>query len=203
MLLKLYAEHGCEMLGKLRGMFAFALWDERRGRLLLARDPFGIKPLYIADDGHTLRFASQVKALLATGKIETSPDPAGETGFFLWGHIPEPFTLYREIRALPPGTGLSIDREGVKRVHQYFSLPRRMEALEPLTSAKSSDEARAVLSEALRESVRYHLISDVSVGVFLSSGLELMHSIRACGRGAGGAARRSDAWLSRVREHRA
>ena len=202
-LLKLYAEHGREMLGKLRGMFAFALWDERRGRLLLARDPFGIKPLYIADDGHTLRFASQVKALLATGKIETSPDPAGETGFFLWGHIPEPFTLYREIRALPPGTSLSIDREGVKRVHQYFSLPRRMEALEPLTSAKSSDEARAVLSEALRESVRYHLISDVSVGVFLSSGLELMHSIRACGRGAGGAARRSDAWLSRVREHRA
>ena len=171
-LLKLYAEHGREMLGKLRGMFAFALWDERRGRLLLARDPFGIKPLYIADDGHTLRFASQVKALLATGKIETSPDPAGETGFFLWGHIPEPFTLYREIRALPPGTSLSIDREGVKRVHQYFSLPRRMEALEPLTSAKSSDEARAVLSEALRESVRYHLISDVSVGVFLSSGLD-------------------------------
>ncbi len=171
-LLKLYAEHGREMLGKLRGMFAFALWDERRGRLLLARDPFGIKPLYIADDGHTLRFASQVKALLATGKIETSPDPAGETGFFLWGHIPEPFTLYREIRALPPGMSLSIDREGVKRVHQYFSLPRRMEALEPLTSAKSSDEARAVLSEALRESVRYHLISDVSVGVFLSSGLD-------------------------------
>ena len=127
---------------------AFALWDERRGRLLLARDPFGIKPLYIADDGRTLRFASQVKALLATGEIEASPDLARETGFFLWGHIPEPFTLYKEIRALPPGTSLSINTEGVKRVHQYFSLPRRMEALEPLTSAKSSDEARAVLSDA-------------------------------------------------------
>jgi asparagine synthase (glutamine-hydrolysing) len=171
-LLKLYAEHGHEMLGKLRGMFAFALWDERRGRLLLARDPFGIKPLYIADDGRTLWFASQVKALLATGEINTTPDPAGEAGFFLWGHIPEPFTLYKEIRALAPGSSLSIDTKGVKRVRQYFSLPRRTEALEPLTCVKSVDEARAVLSDALRESVRYHLISDVSVGVFLSSGLD-------------------------------
>ena len=171
-LLKLYAEHRHEMLGKLRGMFAFALWDERRGRLFLARDPFGIKPLYIADDGRTLRFASQVKALLATGEISATPDPAGQTGFFLWGHVPEPFTLFKEVRGLPAGTGLSIDRDGVKQVHQYFSLPHRIAALEPLTSAKSTDDARVALSDALRESVGYHLISDVSVGVFLSSGLD-------------------------------
>ena len=170
-LLKLYAEYGHEMLGKLRGMFAFAIWDERQSRLLLARDPFGIKPLYIADDGRTLRFASQVKALLATREIEASPDPAGQTGFFLWGHIPEPFTLFKEIRALPAGSSLSIDTRGVKRTHQYFNLTHRIESLEPLADGKSMDDARGVLSEALRKSVRFHLISDVSVGVFLLSGL--------------------------------
>lgn len=81
-LLHLYAERGREMLGDLRGMFAFALWDADRQGLLLARDTFGIKPLYVADDGKTLRVASQVKSLLAAGGVDTSPDPAGQVGFF-------------------------------------------------------------------------------------------------------------------------
>jgi asparagine synthase (glutamine-hydrolysing) len=101
-LLALYRVHGSDVLPKLRGMFAFALWDARAKGLLLARDPFGIKPLYYADDGRTLRLASQVKALLAAG-VDTAPDPAGHVGFFLWGHVPDPFTLYRGIRALPAG----------------------------------------------------------------------------------------------------
>ena len=88
---------------RLRGMYAFALWDEAGQSCLLARDPFGIKPLYYADDGGTLRFASQVKALLAGGGLDTAPEPAGHAGFFLWGCLPEPYTLYRGIRSLEPG----------------------------------------------------------------------------------------------------
>ena len=108
-LLHLYEREGREMVHKLRGMYAFALWDSRKQGLFLARDPFGIKPLYCADDGKTLRIASQVKALLAGGGVDTSPEPAGHVGFFLWGHVPSPYTLYRGIRGLTAGTTLWVD----------------------------------------------------------------------------------------------
>ena len=97
-LLHLYAEKGEAMVDDLRGMFAFALWDAEKQALLLARDPYGIKPLYYADDGWTLRFASQVKALLAGQKVSRNPEPAGWVGFCLFGSVPEPFTTYQEIR---------------------------------------------------------------------------------------------------------
>src|SRR5262249_60586486 len=92
-----------EMVHRLRGMFAFAIWDEARRGVLLARDPYGIKPLYTANDGWTLRFASQVKALLAGRGVSRDPEPAGAVGFELFGSVPEPFTLYRDIPALPAG----------------------------------------------------------------------------------------------------
>src|SRR5437762_1213202 len=79
------------------GMFGLAIWDARERSVFLARDPFGIKPLYYADDGRTLRFASQVKALLRGNGIDRSPQPAGSVGFMLWGFVPEPWTLYRGI----------------------------------------------------------------------------------------------------------
>jgi len=103
-LLHLYAQKGEAMVHDLRGMFAFAVWDAERRRLFLARDPYGIKPLYYADDGWTFRFASQVKALRAGGKIDRDLEPAGQVGFYLFGSVPEPFTTYREIRSLPAGT---------------------------------------------------------------------------------------------------
>src|SRR5262249_45663699 len=90
-LLQLYAEKGEAMVHDLRGMFAFGLWDANRGALLLARDPYGIKPLYYADDGWTLRFASQVKALVAGGRVSRAQEPAGWVGFCLFGSVPEPF----------------------------------------------------------------------------------------------------------------
>ena len=112
-LLHLYADKGEAMLTELRGMFAFALWDTRKQALLLARDSFGIKPLYYANDGKTLRFASQVKALLAGGQIDTTPEPAGHAGFYLWGSVPEPWTLYQGIRNLPSGRYLWVNDHGV------------------------------------------------------------------------------------------
>ena len=107
-----FADQGPALLLALRGMYALALWDSARRQLLLARDPYGIKPLYYADDGSTLRFASQVKALLAGGALSRDPDPAGLVGFHLFGHVPEPFTWYRAIHALPAGHSLLIDERG-------------------------------------------------------------------------------------------
>ena len=168
-LLHLWAERGEGMLEDLRGMFAFAIWDAERGGLFLARDPYGIKPLYIADDGHTIRAASQVKALLGGGGVDTAPDPAGHAGFFLWGHVPEPHTLYRGIRALPPGHSLWVDGSGQQRERAFASVPEALAAAEsadPISGA----EAQERLREALLDSVRHHLVADVDVGVFLSAG---------------------------------
>src|SRR6202043_2742696 len=121
-LLHLYAHKGAAMVQDLRGMFAFGLWDGDKQGLLLARDPYGIKPLYYADDGWTLRFASQVKALLAGGKISRNQDPAGLVGFGLFGSVPEPFTTYQEVRALPAGSMLWVDGIGPGEVKQFFSI---------------------------------------------------------------------------------
>src|SRR5262245_33907472 len=121
-LLHLYAERGEAMVHDLRGMFAFAIWDADRQRLFLARDPYGIKPLYYADDGWTFRFASQVKALLAGGRVSRDPEPAGQVGFYLWGSVPEPFTTYRQIRTLPAGCTAVVDRIGMHTPQCYHSI---------------------------------------------------------------------------------
>ena len=165
-LLHLYAKHGSDMLRLLRGMFAFAIWDENRRGLFLARDPYGIKPLYVANDGKTVRIASQVKSLLAAGGIDTRPEPAGHTGFFLLGTVPEPYTLYRGIRSLPAGSSLWIDRLGGGEPDPWFNLTRE------LGMAEAAPVDRDVLRSALVDSVRHHMIADVPVGVFLSSGLD-------------------------------
>lgn len=173
-LLHLYMEEGRDMVRRLRGMFAFALWDDARRELVLARDPYGIKPLYIADDGRSLWAASQVRALLAGGGVDTAPDPAGHVGFFLWGHVPDPHTLYRGIRALPAGCTLRVTERGPEAPQQYADLGAVLREAEGASADPHG--AREGLCEALREalldSVRHHLVADVEVGVFLSAGLD-------------------------------
>ena len=168
-LLQLYASKGAAMVRDLRGMFAFGLWDADKQGLLLARDPYGIKPLYYADDGWTLRFASQVKALVAGRRTGLDPDPAGWAGFFLFGNVPEPYTIYRDIRAVPAGATLWIDRRGLHEPERYFSLPQVFaEAERPAARPDAQSRIRA----ALIDSVRHHLVADVPVGIFLSSGVD-------------------------------
>ncbi|HEX9951947.1 MAG TPA: asparagine synthase (glutamine-hydrolyzing) [Rubricoccaceae bacterium] len=169
-LLHLYARHGAGLVDHLRGMYAFTLWDAERGGMLLARDPYGIKPLYVADDGRTFRAASQVKALLAGGGIDTAPEPAGHAGFFLWGSVPEPYTLYRGIRALPAGHTLWADAGGPRDAVPFASVPDAFRSGTRTAPNGVSDGAPGSLREALLDSVRAHLVADVPVGVFLSAG---------------------------------
>jgi asparagine synthase (glutamine-hydrolysing) len=174
-LLHLYAQKGEAMLHDLRGMFAFAIWDRTRRTLFLARDPFGIKPLYYSDDGWTFRFASQVKAILAGGAVARYPETAGQVGFYLFGCVPEPFTTYREIRALPAGTTLIIDRIGAREPRRYHSIAQtyRDAETEALSRpAMGEADAQAEISAALTDSVRHHLVADVAVGAFLSAGID-------------------------------
>jgi asparagine synthase (glutamine-hydrolysing) len=169
-LLHLYARHGRDMVGKLRGMFAFAIFDEARHGLFLARDPYGIKPLYVADDGRTVRFASQVKALLAGGAVSREPDPAGIVGFHLFGSVPEPFTIHRDITALPAGNTQWFDARGAEPPRPFVNLSEILAegAADP---APAADIVRLVRAAAL-DSVRAHLLADVEVGLFLSAGVD-------------------------------
>jgi asparagine synthase (glutamine-hydrolysing) len=171
-LLHLYAEKGEAMVNDLRGMFAFGLWDAAKRALLLARDPYGIKPLYYADDGWTLRFASQVKALLAGGKISRTREPAGWVGFCLFGSVPEPFTTYQQIRSLPAGSTLWVDCVGTHDAKHYASIANEYCNAETTSSSVSTEALQHLVRDELIESVRHHLVSDVPVGAFLSSGID-------------------------------
>ncbi len=165
-LLHLYDEIGEGMFTRLRGMYAFALWDDRKQALLVARDSLGIKPLYYADDGRTFRAASQVKALLASRQVSRTADPAGLVGFLLWGSIPDPYTTYQDIRALPAGSYMWVTADGPRPPQSYFSIAQLFSKRS--TEMNSSDD----LKNALAETVRSHLISDVKMGLFLSGGID-------------------------------
>lgn len=169
-LLHLYSELGPAMVSRLRGMFAFAIWDDLKRELFLARDPYGIKPLYYANDGWTLRFASQVKALIAGGAVSSEPEAAGVVGFHLWGHVPEPFTLFRDIRALPAGHHMLIDRLGPREPVSYFSIGGALAAAR--NSGLDERERAQLIQASVRDSVSHHLLADVEVGVFLSAGVD-------------------------------
>jgi len=171
-LLKGWAEYGAGVLPRLRGMFAFAVWDGRERCLYAGRDPFGIKPLYYADDGKCLRLASQVRALLTWDEIDTRLNPAGHVGFMLWGHVPDPFTLYEGITALPAGALLICKPGQGVRVESYSDIARIVVEGHRSKREVSSGELR----ETLEDSVRHHLIAGVPVGLFLSSGVDSTHT---------------------------
>ncbi|MBC2710769.1 MAG: asparagine synthase (glutamine-hydrolyzing) [Desulfosarcina sp.] len=172
-ILHLYREEGPDSIRRLRGMYAFALWDESKQGLFLARDPLGIKPLYYSDNGHTIRVASQVKTILAAGGADTSLEPAGHVGYFLWGYVPEPFTLYKGIRSIPAGSTLWIGKADPTIEHRvFYSLPEQLRRAAAKQIPTSEAEAKERLKAALENSVRHHMVSDVPVGLFLSAGLD-------------------------------
>ncbi len=168
-LLQLFARLGAAMLPKLRGMFALAIWDSVTRELFLARDPYGIKPLYYAPCAGGLLFASQVKAILASGCISATVEPAGLTGFYLWGSVPEPWTLYEGILALPAGhwmrvcQGIAQAPVGWNDIRENWRAP---------ADGFSAAQVEAQVRESVRDSVQAHLVSDVPVSIFLSGGID-------------------------------
>ena len=160
-----YEEYGLDFLARLDGIFAFGLWDSRHRRLLLVRDYFGVKPLYYHFDGQTLRFASEMKAILMDQALERRVDFQALHYFLNLRFIPGERTLFEGIRRLPPAHYLLFE-SGTMRLGRYFELPH--------DTAPHRDEQYYVegIRHYLREAVRKQLISDVPLGVYLSGGLD-------------------------------
>jgi asparagine synthase (glutamine-hydrolysing) len=171
-LLHLYREYGEGMVEHLRGMYAFAIWQQSTKTLFMARDPFGIKPLYYADNGSILRFASTVKALIHGGQVDSRPCAAGRAGFFIWGHVPEPYTIYRAIRSLPAGHTMVIRQNERPLLRQYYCLRKEIIDAEGCRGAEPSEGTANIVRNAARDSIKSHLVADVPLGVFLSSGID-------------------------------
>jgi asparagine synthase (glutamine-hydrolysing) len=171
-LLHLYDHYGADMVNHLRGMFSFAIWDNMKQELFLARDAYGIKPLYYSDDGKVFRFGSQVKALLSGEAISKEFDPAGIVGFLMWGSVPEPFTAYRDIRALPAGCMIKVTRSGLEYLKPYWNLADTIARSVEASKNISPGEEREYMRTALLDTVKAHMVSDVPVGAFLSGGID-------------------------------
>jgi asparagine synthase (glutamine-hydrolysing) len=164
-LLHLYEQHGDDFLARVNGMFAFALWDAKRRRLLLGRDRLGIKPLYLWNDGRRLVFASEAKAILAVPGIPTELDEGALGSFLALGYVPSPQSIFRGIRKLPPATILVAENRRVEE-HRYWRVPDVVD--------RSLDETSwtAKVREGIETSVHRQMVSDVPIGAFLSGGVD-------------------------------
>lgn len=170
-LLRAYQEWGVRCLDLLRGMFAFAVWDARRSRLVLARDHLGIKPLYYSStSGRNLLFASEIRSLLASSLLDPQIDRQGLAGFLAYGAVQEPYSIFRGIVPLPPASYAEFNPQGaLVQSGVYWHMPN------PAWPSSGRDRQAALTEEGktlLRQSVKRHLVSDVPVGVFHSAGLD-------------------------------
>ena len=167
-LLALFSEYGPKMLHRLRGMFALAIWDAREGRLWLARDRIGIKPLYYSCQGGRFVFASEIKAILAFPGIPRSVHLPGLHHYLSFLTTPAPLTLFEGIHKLPAGHTLTVDRHGNLTLEEWWDV---FDGVRPPTDQNEAAIAERIL-HLLRESIRYRMVSDVPFGVFLSGGID-------------------------------
>jgi len=169
-ILNLYIDQGKDLCLKMRGMFAFAIWDNKNAALILGRDSYGIKPLYYFDNGNTIRIASQVKALCESDEVRKnqSPSAGGIIGFLLNGSVPEPFTIYENIKSIPAGCVVTVNHRGMQ-FHRYFSLSNEYQNL---VNQEDIPNIHEKAKSALLDTIRAHTVADVPVGLFLSSGVD-------------------------------
>ncbi|MDE2854610.1 MAG: asparagine synthase (glutamine-hydrolyzing) [Chloroflexota bacterium] len=184
----LYEDHGPDALKHLRGMFALALWDGRRRRLLLARDRFGQKPLYYYADNKVFAFASEIKALLAHPAIPRvsrfeGDDRRALAAYLSFGYVPAPQTAFAGIHMLQPASALHVEPSGATREQRYWDLP----PLAPPEPAAKAATYVGDLREQLAEAVKLRLISDVPLGAFLSGGLDSSLIVALMRRGSNSA----------------
>ena len=170
-ILQSYKCWGLNFAKFLRGMFAFVIYDKVKKKIILARDPFGIKPLYYTNNNGVLYFASQIKALLSIKDISFTTSKAGICSYYMWGHVQEPFTLYNEIRSLEKGTIKIIDINGNENNLSYGSIK---ETILNSNFEKFDNELDAInfVKDELDQSLNYHHISDVPITLLLSSGID-------------------------------
>ncbi|HET7233291.1 MAG TPA: asparagine synthase (glutamine-hydrolyzing) [Longimicrobium sp.] len=168
-----YAQWGPASLARLRGMFALAIWDEREGELFLARDRFGIKPLYIHGDpaAGTFLFASEIKAMLGSGIVAREADPQGIWDFLSHGAVAQPRTIVRGVQALLPAHWMRVTRDGKTETRRWWDLEEATRERRAAPAPEYADAVRQV-REKLDEATRLHLIADVPVGAFLSGGID-------------------------------
>lgn len=164
-----YDEWGLDCLERFAGMFAFAIWDARAGRLVLARDRLGVKPLYVTVTDGLVAFASEIRALLAGGFAEPRLSPGGLAGYLSLGAAREPGTLIEGIEAVAPGTALAFDVRG-SRVWRYWNLREQIARRSNLGWGR--ERAAQEVRERLRQAVRRRLVSDAPLGVLLSGGID-------------------------------
>ncbi len=171
-LLRLVTLDGPACLARLRGMFAFAYWDGKERSLLLARDRFGIKPLYVAANGARVAFASELSALRAADLVDPAPSTAGVLAFLEWGSVPPPLTWTRGVEMLPPGTWRQWTSTGGSATTRGVFADVRNAYVGAPAPGDAENAFRSDVGEAVRDSVRAHLVADVPVGVFLSGGID-------------------------------
>jgi asparagine synthase (glutamine-hydrolysing) len=162
-----YEEWRASCLERFRGMFAFALWDERREQLLLAVDRFGIKPLYYASIGNELVFGSELVCLIESGRLRKELDDTAVAEYFTLGYVPPPATIFRGAQKLEPGTLAIWTPTGRLQLQRYWDVPRVSDDTVP-----ADPDLRSRLRELLRDAVATHLVSDVPLGAFLSGGID-------------------------------
>ena len=170
-ILNAYARWGEDCVTQFRGMFAFALWDAKRHRLLIARDPMGIKPLYYWKSDRHFLFASELRTLLQTGLVPRNLNHSALLNYLAFGSVYEPDTLIDGVSALPPGHLLTWEG-GRLSVHQYWDLGAEKTGTIPASSKGHQAADQSPVAALLDESVRMQLVSDVPVGVFLSGGID-------------------------------
>ena len=160
-----YEEYGTDFIKKIRGMFALALWDENRKRLILARDRMGKKPLYYSEKNGTLWFCSEIKSMLIDPQVERKVDIQSLDYYLTFNYVPAPWTMFEGIRKLPPATML-IYENGHSKIEKYWTLDNTFQ------NAMNENECAEHLYQLLSESVKMRLISDVPLGAFLSGGID-------------------------------
>jgi asparagine synthase (glutamine-hydrolysing) len=165
-LLHLYEELGVEMVPELNGMFALGIWDARRRRLFLARDRYGIKPLFYHRDKNHFRFASEIKALLADPRVPRKVDLQAMHDFLTFDYIPGPQTAFEEIHEVPPAHWMTVEADGTTALQRYWDLPFQVD--ESLREAHVVERALELMDRA----VRRRLVADVPIGVLLSGGMD-------------------------------
>lgn len=169
-LVHLYEEEGARLVERLVGMFAFALWDSRARRLLIARDRFGQKPLYYRLNDQSLHFASEAKGILADTSVPRAPDPLALDLYLTFGYVPAPHSAFVGLSKLPPGFLLEVEADGRHQLRRYWSLqlgPKRRVA-----GRRAEERVEEELLAAIDEATRLRMVSDVPLGAFLSGGVD-------------------------------